>query len=104
MSYNGLNEFVTALEANNQLIRIKEYVNPELEITEITDRISKSNTQNKALLFENNGTNFPLLINAYGSEERMCTALNIHDFNEIENEINALINNLTQPKTKNQKP
>jgi len=104
MSYNGLNEFVTALEANNQLIRIKEYVNPELEITEITDRISKSNTQNKALLFENNGTNFPLLINAYGSEERMCTALNIHDFNEIENEINALINNLTQPITNNQKP
>jgi 4-hydroxy-3-polyprenylbenzoate decarboxylase len=97
MAYNGLNEFVLALESKNQLIRIKEYVNTELEIAEITDRISKSKLQNKALLFENNGTNFPLLINAYGSEERVCLALNTDKFSSIEEEINSIINNLLSP-------
>ncbi len=97
MAYNGLNEFVLALESKNQLIRIKEYVNPELEITEIADRISKSKLQNKALLFENNGTNFPLLINAYGSEERVCFALNADKFSTIESEINTIIDSLLAP-------
>ncbi len=99
MAYNGLNEFVKILEAKNQLIRIKEYVNPELEIAEVADRISKSASQNKALLFENNGTNFPLLINAYGNKERICIALNINSFEALENEFNSIINNLLQPKT-----
>lgn len=97
MAYNGLNEFILTLESKNQLIRIKEYVNPELEIAEITDRISKSKLQNKALLFENNGTNFPLLINAYGSEERVCLALNTDKFSSIEEEINSIIDNLLSP-------
>lgn len=97
MAYNGLNEFILALESKNQLVRIKEFVNPELEVTEITDRISKSISQNKALLFENNGTDFPLLINAYGSEERVCMALNADKFLSIENEINSIIDNLLLP-------
>lgn len=97
MAYNGLNEFILALESKNQLVRIKEFVNPELELAEITDRISKSKIQNKALLFENNGTNFPLLINAYGSEERVCMALNTDKFSTIEDEINSIIDNLLLP-------
>ena len=97
MSYNGLQEFIKVLEENGQLIRIKEYVNPELEITEITDRISKSKNQNKALLFENNGTAFPLLINAYGSEKRICLALNTPSLSTIENEIKGLINKFLNP-------
>jgi len=91
MAYNGLLEFIKHLESNNQLIRIKQFVNPELEITEITDRISKSKQQNKALLFENNGTNFPLLINALGNKERICSALNISDFEQVENDITNYI-------------
>ncbi|PIP55324.1 MAG: menaquinone biosynthesis decarboxylase [Bacteroidetes bacterium CG23_combo_of_CG06-09_8_20_14_all_32_9] len=94
MPYNGLSEFVLALEAKEQLLRITGYVNPELEITEITDRISKSKSQNKALLFENTGTQFPLLINAFGSEDRICTALNIDNFSAVENDINSTIERL----------
>ncbi|GAG06709.1 unnamed protein product, partial [marine sediment metagenome] len=37
-----MKHFINILEENNELVRIKEYVNPELEITEITDRVSKS--------------------------------------------------------------
>jgi len=97
MPYNGLLEFIKLLEAKGQLIRIKEYVNPELEIAEITDRISKSKNQNKALLFENTGTSFPLLINAYGNEERISLALHSLSLSFIENEINVLINKFLNP-------
>jgi 4-hydroxy-3-polyprenylbenzoate decarboxylase len=44
MAYRNLQHFIEILEKNNELIRIKEYVNPDLEISEITDRISKSPT------------------------------------------------------------
>ena len=73
MSYLGLSEFVNDLEKRNELIRIKQFVDPVLEITEITDRITKSG--GKALLFENTGTDFPVLINAFGSDLRMSMAL-----------------------------
>ena len=57
MSYSGLTEFINELEKKNELVRIKQFVNPVLEITEITDRVTKSG--GKALLFENTGTRFP---------------------------------------------
>ena len=58
--YKNLSEFISALEKAGELVRIKEYVSPILEIPEITDRISKAG--GKALLFENTGTDFPVLI------------------------------------------
>ena len=66
MSYSGLTNFIKELEKKNELIRIIEFIDPVLEITEITDRVVKSG--GKALLFENTGTAFPLLINAFGSD------------------------------------
>ena len=41
MAYDDLRSFVKALEKNNELKRIKAEVDCELEITEITDRVSK---------------------------------------------------------------
>ena len=73
MSYSGLTNFIKELEKKNELIRIKEFIDPVLEITEITDRVVKSG--GKALLFENTGTAFPLLINAFGSDLRMSMAI-----------------------------
>ncbi len=74
MAYKNLLEFINVLEKEDELVRIKSYVDPHLEIAEITDRISKSNNGGKALLFENTGYEFPVLMNAYGSEKRMCLA------------------------------
>ena len=42
-----MKNYINILEENNELIRIKEYINPELEITEITDRVSKSEEEGK---------------------------------------------------------
>lgn len=99
MAYQGLREFIRLLESKNELVRIFSPINPELEITDIVDRISKSSQSGKALLFENNGTNFPVLINAYGSERRMSLALGHENLDQISHEIEILFKSLTGPKT-----
>jgi len=96
MSYSGLGDFIIDLEKKNELLRIKQFVDPVLEITEITDRIVK--TGGKALLFENTGTGFPLLINVFGSEDRMSLALGRKDLDEAGEEIEALFNKFTRRK------
>jgi len=86
------------LEKQGELIRINTYVDPHLEIAEITDRISKSGGGGKALLFENTGTGFPVLMNAYGSEKRMCMALGVDSLDSIAKEIEDLFKLLASPK------
>lgn len=98
MAYKNLEEFIAVLEKNNELVRIKEYVDPHLEIAEVTDRISKSKDGGKALLFENTGYNFPVLMNAYGSEKRMCLALGVNHLNDTAKEIESLFHLLSSPK------
>ncbi len=88
-----LRDFVNALDQAGELHRITAPVSPILEVAQITDRVSKSPAPHtseaaqqfdprhahlggKALLFENvQGTNTPLLINAFGSYRRMEMAL-----------------------------
>ena len=97
MPYNGLNDFINTLKLHNEIVEINEYINPVLEITEITDRVSKNN--GPALLFKNTGTKFPLLINAYGSKKRMELALGVNELDDIPKEIESLFKDLTHPKT-----
>ncbi|HZX61752.1 MAG TPA: UbiD family decarboxylase, partial [Bacteroidales bacterium] len=96
MAYKTLSHFIDALESAGELVRIKAFVSPHLEITEITDRISKSN--GKALLFENNGTRFPVLINAFGSEKRMCMALGVDNLDAAGEELGRILQEFLGPK------
>jgi len=96
--YFDLYNYIEYLEAKNELVRITEPVNTELEITEITDRIAKSHRGGKALLFMNTGTKFPLLINALGSDNRIVYALGISNLNDISKEIDSLFIDLSTPK------
>ena len=98
MAYKNQQQFIEALEKAGELIRIKTYVNPELEIAEITDRISKTPGGGKALLFENTGYDFPVLMNAYGSDKRMCMALGVNHLDDVAKEIEDLFKLLTKPK------
>lgn len=98
MAYKNLQEFIEVLEKEGELLRIKSFVNPHLEIAEITDRISKSEKGGKALLFENTGYGFPVLMNAYGSEKRMCLALDVKDLNDVAHDIENLFHLLSSPK------
>jgi 4-hydroxy-3-polyprenylbenzoate decarboxylase len=87
--------FIEKLEHAGELIRIKEFVDPELEITEITDRFSKLDGGGKALLFENTGTDFPVLTNTFGSLKRMCMALGTDNLDTFGTEINALFKQIS---------
>ncbi len=98
MAFKNLQQFIDVLEKEGELIRIKEYVNPHLEISEITDRISKTPGGGKALLFENTGYHFPVLMNAYGSEKRMCLALGVKNLDDVAKEIENLFQLLASPK------
>ncbi len=96
MAYRDLNHFIQVLESAGELVRIREYVNPHLEITEITDRVSKQ--YGPALLFENTGYDFPLLINAMGTEKRMAMALGVNKLDDIALDIENLFKTFTSPK------
>ncbi len=93
MAYKRLDEFLVRLEEAGEVIRIKAPVSAELEISEITDRISKlPHDRNKALLFENvEGSKFPLLVNLYGNPRRMAWAMGVDDLNELNERLGKLI-------------
>src|SRR5438445_709116 len=68
-----LRAWISLLEREGELVRVGVEVDPELEITEITDRTVKAG--GPALLFEKvKGSDHPLLINQFGTERRMCMA------------------------------
>ena len=86
MAYKDLQEFIKRLEKLGELKRIKEPVSPELEITEITDRVCKMH--GPALLFENiPGYKMPVLMNAFGSFKRMSLALEVPNLDSLGQEI-----------------
>ena len=98
MAWKNQQQFIDALDNAGELLLIKSSVDPKLEIAEITDRISKSGNGGKALLFENTGYDFPVLMNAYGSEKRMCMALGVDHLDDVANEIESLFHLLSSPK------
>lgn len=98
MAWSDQHQFIQALERAGELVRVKTFVDPKWEIAEITDRVSKSGGGGKALLFENTGTDFPVLMNAYGSERRMCMALGVDQLDDVAREIEGLFKLLSSPK------
>lgn len=93
MAYKDLREFIAALEERGWLRRITEPVDCHLEITEITDRVSKRTGEgNQALLFENvKGYDMPVLMNAFGSYERMALALGVEKLDDVGDEIREIL-------------
>lgn len=109
MAYSDLRTFVNALETKGQLKRVKVDVDPELEVTEIADRMSKSPcpegaegapftdpvhgaTGGYGLLFEKvRGSDIPLAINLFGSYARMKVALDCEDFETLADKVQKLI-------------
>jgi 4-hydroxy-3-polyprenylbenzoate decarboxylase len=94
MAYRDLRHFIEVLEKKGLLVRVHEEVDPVYEITEITDRVTKK--FGPALLFENvKGSSIPVLINTFGSYERMNLALEVDSLDEIGEQVKELI----QPPT-----
>lgn len=108
--YPDLASFVAALGSEGEIVRVKEPVSAVLEIARRADRESKSRAPNpgsdaarlndpefhgfggRALLFENvPGSDFPVLINAFGSYRRMEMALGGRAFDDIGRTIGELV-------------
>ncbi|MDD3268198.1 MAG: menaquinone biosynthesis decarboxylase [Syntrophomonadaceae bacterium] len=86
MAYRDLQEFIQVLEQAGELKRISTEVDSVLEISEITDRVSKA--YGPALLFENvKGSELPVLINAFGSVQRMAMSLQVEQLDDLAGEI-----------------
>jgi 4-hydroxy-3-polyprenylbenzoate decarboxylase len=88
VAYRDLREFIRKLEQQGELKRISAEVDPVLEITEITDRVTKAG--GPALLFEHpKGSKIPLLINMLGSERRVNLALEVEKLSDVADRINS---------------
>ncbi len=82
LAYRDLRDFIAKLEKEGELRRIAAEIDPVLEITEITDRVTRAG--GPALLFEKpKGSRVPLLINMLGSERRMNLALEVSNIDEV---------------------
>lgn len=89
-AYRDLSEFLRVLEGKGMLRRIKTPVSARLEITEITDRVTKAG--GPALLFEQvDDFRFPVVTNLFGTMERMCLALGVEKLDDIGAEIRAMM-------------
>ena len=88
--FDSTRDFIRALEEEGELVRITAEVDRDLEVTEIASRVMRA--YGPALLFENvRGSRIPLLINAYGSQKRMCMALGVESLDEISDRMTALL-------------
>ncbi len=90
---NSLREFLERLKSHQELVEISAPVSPDLEIAEITDRVSKGQgAPNKGLWFSNvQGNQMPLVINTLGSYERIKLALGIEHFEEVQQRIQDFV-------------
>ena len=95
MKFRDLREFLDMLEATGDLVRIKDEIDPNLEMTEIADRTLRGG--GPALLFENpKGYDVPLLANLFGTEKRVAQGMGA-DSIEALREIGELLAYLRQP-------
>ena len=90
MGYRDLRDFLAELERKGELKRVSAEVDPVLETTEITDRVTKAG--GPALLFERpKGSRVPLAINLLGSERRMNLALGVDSLEEVANRVRSFL-------------
>ena len=74
LKYSDLREFIAFLEQRGELVRIKQEVDPNLEMTEISDRTLRA--KGPALLFENpKGYDTPVLCNLFGTPDRVAMGM-----------------------------
>ena len=82
MAYDDLRDFIARLERDARLRRVTAPVDPTLEITEIVQRVVRA--RGPALLFERpTRGRLPLVINLFGTEDRMATALGVEQLDDI---------------------
>ncbi len=95
MKYRDLREFMALLEARGELKRITVPVSPELEMTEIADRVLRQG--GPALLFERpTGHEVPVLVNLFGTTGRVALGMGVESMEAL-HEIGRVLAFLKEP-------
>ena len=96
MRFKDIRDFIAFLEEKGELRRVTAPVSCDLEITEIADRVSKQG--GPALLFESvEGYDIPVLINTFGSMQRMAWALGVEHLDELAVRVRKLLGLMQGP-------
>ena len=96
MSFKDLRDFIAHLEQQGKLVRISHPVDPDYEMTEISDRTLRAG--GPALLFENPiGYDMPVLTNLFGTPERVAIGMGRQDVKELR-EVGKLLAYLKEPE------
>jgi len=96
MKYADLREFISQLESQGELKRIRAEVSPRLEMTEVCDRVLRAG--GPALLFERPaGHDMPVLANLFGSVRRVAAAMGVADAHALR-EVGKMLAFLREPE------
>lgn len=96
MKYTDLRDFIQQLEQRGELKRVTFPVDPNLEMTEISDRTLRAG--GPALLFENvKGFDTPVLANLFGTEKRVALGMGRESLAELR-ELGELLAFLKEPE------
>jgi 4-hydroxy-3-polyprenylbenzoate decarboxylase len=96
MKYKDLRDFIKQLEEKGQLKRIKQEIDPNLEMTEICDRTLRA--EGPAILFENpKGSDIPVLGNLFGTPERVAMGMGEESVDALR-EVGKLLAFLKEPE------
>ena len=96
LKYADLREFIAFLEQRGELVRIKQEVDPNLEMTEISDRTLRA--KGPALLFENpKGYNTPVLCNLFGTPNRVAMGMGQENVSALR-DVGTLLAFLKEPE------
>jgi 4-hydroxy-3-polyprenylbenzoate decarboxylase len=94
--FRDLPDFITTLDREGLLRRIRAEVSQDLEISEIYARVVKA--KGPALLFENvAGQSMPVAINLFGTSERIAMALGVKDLDQLPSKLTSLFLGLVKP-------
>ncbi|MCG9659881.1 4-hydroxy-3-polyprenylbenzoate decarboxylase [Vibrio mediterranei] len=96
MNFKDLRVFIQHLESQGLLKRISHPVDPDYEMTEISDRTLRAG--GPALLFENPiGYDIPVLTNLFGTSERVAIGMGRQQVSELR-EVGKLLAYLKEPE------
>jgi 4-hydroxy-3-polyprenylbenzoate decarboxylase len=97
VSLDTLSEFIAAIEATGDLVRVTQPVKAQLELCEISDRVMKMPGGGPALVFEHvvlrdgSRSRLPVAINLFGSMKRMAMSLGVQELDEHGDRITQLL-------------
>ncbi len=96
MAFQDLRDWLDHLRREGELHEVTAEVDPDLEIAEITDRVTRAG--GPALLFTNvRGSSLPLVINQFGTERRMCMAFGVESLDELGERVQSVLE-MTPPE------